>query len=122
MYLLCIKNIFKGKTKKLSLDQAIFTSSQLAGRITWVSNAIFKLTCLTVLALDDNQLTTLPESINNLKSLKLLTLDDNNITSLPESVLQLSSLRDLHISNNPLNKESKMLLEQLKKDGVSVHL
>ena len=52
-----------------------------------------------MLTLDNNNLTTLPESFSNLSSLEELLLQNNKLTSLPESFGELPSL-EYSIHNN----------------------
>ena len=55
----------------------------------------FKKVILKKLYLNDNQLTTLPESIGNLQSLEELWLDNNQFTQLPERICNLQNLQEL---------------------------
>ena len=56
------------------------------------------------LILDNNQLTTVPESIGNLNSLEALYLNDNQLTSIPESICNYSYCY-FNVSNNYLCEE-----------------
>jgi Leucine-rich repeat (LRR) protein len=68
------------------------------------------------LSLNDNQLTTLPESISNLTNLQHLELRMNDLTTLPESIGNLSNLQHLNIELNFLSRlpESIMNLTNLE--------
>jgi len=57
------------------------------------------------LYLEDNQLTTLPESIGNLSSLETLYLYYNQLTTLPESICNLSSDCKIYVYDNLLCEE-----------------
>ena len=53
------------------------------------------------LSLDNNDLTTLPESLGQLTDLEEFYLANNNFTTLPESLGQLTNLQGLYLTNNP---------------------
>ena len=67
------------------------------------------LNSLKFLDLNNNQLTTIPESIGNLKSLHTLNLHENQLTTLPESIGNLISLRSINISKNKLTTLPKSI-------------
>ncbi|KAK3265528.1 hypothetical protein CYMTET_25795, partial [Cymbomonas tetramitiformis] len=54
---------------------------------------------ITILALDQNQITHLPESVGNLTKLKKLTLASNPLAELPASIGELKALETLDLSN-----------------------
>jgi Leucine-rich repeat (LRR) protein len=58
--------------------------------------------CLQELLVNDNQLTSLPESFGNLSLLQMLMMQNNQLTSLPESFGELTQLQTLHLNNNQL--------------------
>ncbi|MBP2100557.1 InlB B-repeat-containing protein [Enterococcus rivorum] len=60
------------------------------------------MTNLELVRLDDNQLTSLPESIGNLVGLEYLYLRNNNFSNLSETIGSLVSLRELYLDNNQL--------------------
>ncbi|HMF31928.1 MAG TPA: leucine-rich repeat domain-containing protein, partial [Candidatus Lokiarchaeia archaeon] len=68
-----------------------------------------------VLLLNDNQLSSFPESFGQLTHLQRLTLNNNQLTSLPESFDQLSRLQSLNLDNNPISSlhESPILTAAL---------
>jgi hypothetical protein len=72
--------------------------------------------CVEYLGLDDNQLTTLPESMQNLTKLLDLYLDNNELRFLPEWFGALISLETLWLSGNHLTKlpDSFVELEALQ--------
>ena len=55
---------------------------------------------LEKLYLDNNNLTTIPDSIGNLKNLKGLYLHNNNLTTIPDSIGNLKNLEVLDLDNN----------------------
>jgi LPXTG-motif cell wall-anchored protein len=57
---------------------------------------------LQILTLNDNDLTSLPDTIGDLSSLQILELNDNDLTSLPDAIGDLSSLQSLYIGDNDL--------------------
>jgi Leucine-rich repeat (LRR) protein len=72
-------------------------------QLTTLPDSIGNLTNLEKLILDNNQLTTLPNSIGNLTNLETLFLDNNQLTTtLPDSIENLTNLEDLYLDNNQL--------------------
>jgi hypothetical protein len=69
----------------------------------WITipDAIWKLTKLTHLSLDNNSLTSLSPKIWDLTNLTYLTLSNNWLTSLPEEIWNLRNLTQLDFSSNP---------------------
>ena len=63
---------------------------------------IQQLTCLRILHLFNNSITTLPDSIGKLTNLMALTIGQNKLTSLPESIGELTTLQYLHLNDNQL--------------------
>lgn len=59
---------------------------------------------LEVLILNDNQITSLPNSLFDLRRLKKLNLDNNQLTNLPGSIKKLSALEVLGVENNQLSQ------------------
>ena len=51
--------------------------------------SIFKQTDLTILALPNNRLSSIPNEISKLKKLQVLTIYGNKIQSIPESIAKL---------------------------------
>ena len=60
------------------------------------------MTNLRGLHVDDNQLTTLPDTIGNLTKLQYLVLENNPLTTLPDTIGNLTNLRELNVVNNKL--------------------
>ena len=92
------------KYSKLS-DEEILNLRELLlnnNYLTSLPESIGNLTNLQTLILFYNRLTSLPESIGNLSNLQILSLIANKLTSLPESIGDLSNLRDLWLSRNKL--------------------
>ena len=57
-----------------------------------LSQAIAELSNLTVLSVDDNQLSVLPSNIKHLKNLRRLYLSSNQLTALPDEIGELKEL------------------------------
>ena len=72
-------------------------------QLTTLPEAIGQLTNLTTLNLNGNRLTTLPESIGQLTNLATLELSNNQLTTLPESIGQLTNLTELNLNGNELS-------------------
>jgi len=62
---------------------------------------------LTMLDLNDNQLTELPKEICNLVNLTWLDLGYNQLTELPKEITNLVNLTELYFSNNQLTELPK---------------
>lgn len=71
---------------------------------------------LRELDLDNNLLTTLPESIGNLRNLMVLDVDDNKLTTLPDSITKLYNLKTFSLNNNNIKSLPRDMtrLESLK--------
>ena len=52
------------------------------------------------LSLDDNQITTIPDSIVELTQLTRLSLVNNQITKIPQSIENLTNLVNLDLTDN----------------------
>ena len=70
-----------------------------------LSQAIAELSNLTVLSVDDNQLSVLPSNIKHLKNLFRLDLRYNQLTTLPDEIGELKELRSLYVHGNPRTLE-----------------
>jgi hypothetical protein len=64
---------------------------------------ISQLTSLTVLSLQDNFISALPDSFGELINLERLYLQRNQLTELPLSLSSLNKLTDVDLSRNELN-------------------
>ena len=78
---------------------------------------IDNLKSLKYLYLNNNKLTSIPDSISKMKSLKYLYLSNNNLTSIPDSISNLKSLKTLYLENNSIiiNEDNKKLIKFLEK-------
>ncbi len=72
-------------------------------QITTLPQSIDSLIDLTYLNLRNNYLTSLTKNISNLSSLDCLFLDNNRLNILPENIGNLSNLTYLSLCNNQLN-------------------
>ena len=70
--------------------------------LTTLPDSIGALTGLTTLSLSNNHLTTLPDSIGALTGLTTLSLGDNHLTTLPDSIGALTNLKELWLYDNQL--------------------
>lgn len=71
-------------------------------QLTTLPQSFCQLTALKVLHLGYNKLTVLPHSFGQLAALERLNLNQNELTTLPESFSQLKTLIVLEFSANPL--------------------
>jgi len=71
-------------------------------QLTSLPESIGNMTELLQLRIENNQITSLPESFGNLESLVFLYGYNNQITGLPESFGNLSNLSQIWLSNNLL--------------------
>lgn len=74
----------------------------IKGPVRNLSPAIWKLSHLTSLFLNDNQLQRIPPDISRLRNLFLLDLSSNKLRSLPAELGDLYNLRELLLNNNCL--------------------
>ena len=72
-------------------------------QLTSVPESITRLTNLNTLNLNNNQLTSIPESITRLTNLTTLHLSYNKLTSIPESITRITNLNKLHLNNNQIS-------------------
>ena len=70
--------------------------------LTTLPDSIGALTGLKKLDLNNNHFTTLPDSIGALTGLTTLSLGDNHLTTLPDSIGALTNLKELWLDNNQL--------------------
>jgi len=73
---------------------------EVVGSIRNLSPALWKLTHLTALYLDNNHLTRLPPSISLLRNLRRLDLSNNKLRSLPAEIGDCVKLQELMLNNN----------------------
>ncbi len=71
--------------------------------------ALFKLTHLQVLDIQENQLESIPEEIKELKSLACLDIRNNQIQELPQSISTLPVLQKLYLGNNLFTKVPELI-------------
>ena len=76
--------------------------------LTTLPNSIGNLTYLTLLYLWNNQLTTLPDFIGNLTNLTQLYLQFNQLTTLPNSLINLHNCH-IYYNDNPIDYISPIL-------------
>jgi Leucine-rich repeat (LRR) protein/GTPase SAR1 family protein len=70
--------------------------------LTYLPEAVGRLTALTTLKLSYNQLTALPEAVGQLTALTTLNLYSNRLTIFPEAIGRLTALTALALSHNRL--------------------
>ncbi|CAK8679031.1 CCR4-NOT transcription complex subunit 6-like [Clavelina lepadiformis] len=75
---------------------------EITGTIRNLSPALWQLTHLTVLFLNDNQLTRIPPDVSRLQNLHCLDLSSNKLRSLPAELGDLIELRELMLNHNSL--------------------
>lgn len=71
-------------------------------RLKNLSSSLFKLTYLTTLYINHNNLTSIPPAIAQLRNLTYLDLSSNQISSLPSELGMLTSLKELLLFDNML--------------------
>ena len=89
-----------------------------------IPDTISKLKNLEILDLRNCNLKNLPDGLKNLKSLERLALTGNILLKkLPKSLEKLPSLKILDLGLTAIDKdsESKKVMENLRKKGVSVN-
>ena len=98
----------------------------LLERLELNNNKLNILCHLESLLLNDNLLTTFPETMDELYGLKYLSLNSNQLTGIPEFVLNLVSLKRLEMKNNPLTdlvsyggKMSKLELNNILSEHIN---
>jgi Leucine-rich repeat (LRR) protein len=72
-----------------------------------------QLQSLKWLDLQNNQITSVPDSIGQLQKLEYLYLHNNQLTALPDSIGQLQSLKRLDLDNNQLSKNEQQRIKKL---------
>ena len=66
-----------------------------------------------MLNLNENQLTSIPESIGEMARLGSLYVEKNQLTSLPESIGKLKDLYSVQIADNQLKRDKMKKLMAL---------
>lgn len=114
-----IVDVFAKVVTQIDLDYV--TSLDVGSKGAMSIEGIDNLKNLTTLLLNNNALTTLPDSIGSLTHLKTLNLSTNVISALPETLWNLTELETLYIMGNQLTELSPQIdnLSQLKTLGVS---
>ncbi len=87
-----------GRIVKLNLDNPEFGKQGL----TILPPEIGKLSELTELTVNDNDLVILPDEIGDLKQLRKLEVRNNSLVSLPSTIGNLGNLAELDVRNNEL--------------------
>lgn len=54
------------------------------------------------LSVNNNKITTMPDSIGILRNLKVLNVSNNQLTAIPESIIKVPNLEIIRVENNPL--------------------
>eukprot|EP00054_Salpingoeca_dolichothecata_P022126 m.143924 g.143924 ORF g.143924 m.143924 type:complete len:933 (+) comp24231_c0_seq1:223-3021(+) len=94
--------VLKGNFSSESVAH-LWTGLDMSGTgLRQVTDTLFRLTHLTKLYLNRNNLTFIPSDIALLSALTILDLSQNKLRSLPEEIGQLSKLEDLNLRNNAL--------------------
>jgi CCR4-NOT transcription complex subunit 6 len=75
---------------------------EVMGNVRNLSPTLWTLSQLTVLYLNDNQLTRLPSEIACLNHLVTLDLSNNKLRNLPSEIGDLITLRELNLTNNSI--------------------
>lgn len=103
-----LKKLSIKNTKLISLNNKLFTF------------AAFTKT-LTTLTINNNPITSLPDSIGELQALQTLDASNNVLTHIPASVQNLRKLKSLNLSNNKLSSLPKELchLPELTKFNIT---
>ncbi|HEX7956988.1 MAG TPA: COR domain-containing protein [Pyrinomonadaceae bacterium] len=90
-------------------------------RLTTLPESIAQLSQLQILFVDNNQLTALPEVVTRLSRLQELSLAGNQLAELPESIAQLSQLQNLYLNNNQLKTLPEALRKLTSLEGLYLH-
>ncbi len=75
---------------------------EVMGNVRNLSPTLWTLSQLTVLYLNDNQLTRLPSEIACLNHLVTLDISNNKLRNLPSEIGDLITLRELNLTNNSI--------------------
>jgi small GTP-binding protein len=87
----------------LKAKQSKATSLDLSGlNLTVIPEAVFQLTDLQQLYLNNNQITAVPDAVSQLANLQELNLGSNQIKAIPETLSQLANLQTLSLGNNQI--------------------
>jgi len=93
------------KTDLKGLQAIINTNSSLTGNLPLsIGNQSWENGRLTVLALIDHQLETLPKEIGRFSGLEILHLDKNSIDKLPIETGNMTNLEELVLDENQINQ------------------
>ncbi|CAF0719998.1 unnamed protein product [Adineta ricciae] len=92
----------KSSTSSNGTKKCDWNELEVTGNVRNLSPILWTLSQLTVLYLNDNQLTRLPSEIACLTNLVTLDLSNNKLRNLPSEIGELISLRELNLTNNSI--------------------
>ncbi|UJR21780.1 hypothetical protein I4U23_024855 [Adineta vaga] len=92
----------KSSTSSTDTRKCDWNELEVTGNVRNLSPILWTLSQLTVLYLNDNQLTRLPSEIACLTNLVTLDLSNNKLRNLPSEIGELISLRELNLTNNSI--------------------
>ncbi|CAF0807740.1 unnamed protein product [Adineta ricciae] len=92
----------KSSTSSSGTKKCDWNELEVTGNVRNLSPILWTLSQLTVLYLNDNQLTRLPSEIACLTNLVTLDLSNNKLRNLPSEIGELISLRELNLTNNSI--------------------
>ncbi|MFX0113212.1 MAG: leucine-rich repeat domain-containing protein [Candidatus Hodarchaeota archaeon] len=93
----------------------------VGNKLKTLPESFTELYSLQILYLNQNKLSNLPKTFGCLKKLQRLNLRNNRLQSLPKSLLELASLEFIWINEGVLKEDALNILEELKKQGVSIN-
>ncbi|XP_015908821.1 CCR4-NOT transcription complex subunit 6-like isoform X5 [Parasteatoda tepidariorum] len=94
------KDSFMSPEETASRPKSECTELEITGGVCNLSASLFRMTNLTVLYLNDNQLHVLPGEISLLVNLAHLNVSHNKLRTLPPEIGDMTSLRELIAKNN----------------------
>ncbi|XP_019642011.1 PREDICTED: uncharacterized protein LOC109483431 [Branchiostoma belcheri] len=107
-----------------SLETLSISSQVGESKICFIQDSIGRLKNMKELYLENNTISTLPETIREMRDLQILSCFSNRLERLPDSLCTLKNLRVLLLQHNRLSKLPdnldqllEMNLQQLRLDG-----